>query len=89
MSDGPKRYESDLTIVIPRDALPPTAGPISHPPLTIEHLADLARAARDEEEDRREADTLVECPCCDGVGMVLPERRPELLALLATETTDK
>lgn len=69
-NDPPKRFESDLTLVIDRDKLPPKPSP-SIAPLstamgpTIEQLADIKRAERDIED---ETPTLDACPaagCAD------------------------
>jgi hypothetical protein len=85
MSDGPKRYEStELTIVIPRDALAPPASTVPGP--TIEQLADLARAERDAQD---EIETATECPCCSGTGIVDFARRAELQMLLSWESSRK
>lgn len=74
-TDPPKRYEStELTVVRPRDSLPPTSTVAG---MTIEQLADVARARRDAQDD---VDTLVACPgcsgctCCKGEHMVSAER---------------
>ena len=85
MSDPPKRFESELTVVIDRTKLPPKPDldPISTiAGMTIEQLADVQRARRDAEQDR---ETQMECPWCH-VGLVSPtqhdawlERYPELV----------
>lgn len=68
MSGPPKRYESDLTIVIDRDLLPPLS---TVPGPTIEQLADIERVRRDLEDSR---ETQMECPWCHN-GLVTPAQR--------------
>lgn len=84
-NDPPKRTESaEITIVSatsPRSSLPP----MSTRPATIDDLADLERARRDDLDDRavdverarreaQERDTLQPCPWCSN-GMVSHEQR--------------
>lgn len=79
MTDGPKRFESELTVVIDRSKLPPKESPVSTiPGPTIEHLAEIERARRDAQDA---TETLVACPgpcgacrVCRGKGMVSAER---------------
>lgn len=75
MTDGPKRFESELTVVIDRDRLPPRSTVVG---VTIDQLADIARARRDAQDA---TETLVACPgpcgacrVCRGKGMVSAER---------------
>lgn len=76
MSDvPPKRFESELTVVIDRDLLPPKPSTIPGP--TIDMLAEIARAKRDLEDD---VDTMVPCAACEhcrecgGLHMTSPQR---------------
>ena len=69
MTDGPKRFESELTVVIDRDKLPPKQQSIVPPSTvlgpTIQQLADVELARRDLED---ETPTLDACPaagCAD------------------------
>ncbi len=64
MSDPPKRFESELTVIIDRSKLPPV-GP------SIEQLADIERARRDAEQER---ETQMECPWCKN-GLCTPQQR--------------
>jgi len=71
--------ESDLTLVIDRDKLPPTPSTVPGP--TIDMLADIERARRDSQDD---VETLVACegpcstcPCCAGAHMMSVERWAE------------
>jgi hypothetical protein len=69
MTDQPqKRYESELTVVIDRDKLPPLS---TVPGPTIDMLADVRRL---QQEDTV---TLVACPWCAGCAMVTPEKAAE------------
>lgn len=74
MSDqgGPKRTETSPTLVIPRDQL----APVSSPKIHVEIVDD-------EREVERDAATLVECPACEGQGMVTVEKRGELAERLS------
>lgn len=71
-SEPPKRYESELTLVIDRDKLPPrstTMGP------TIEQLADIERARRDLEDEMPTMDACpapgcADCSTCGGMHCV-------------------
>lgn len=76
MSDGPKKYSTEPTLVIPRESLAPVSRPI--------HV----EIVDDEREIDRDAETLVECPCCDGQGMVTVQRRGELAARFAPVLDD-
>jgi hypothetical protein len=67
-SEGPKRYESELTVAIDRSKLPP----ISTSMLTAE------------DDDRTDRETMVPCPactpcrCCGGARMVSAAHAAEL-----------
>ncbi len=85
MTDAPKRRESqELTIVIPREHLPPPSGKMlatldldpEHPE-TVDLLARAEDVEDDDSEEWRTSPTLVPCPggcttcnCCSGRGMV-------------------
>jgi hypothetical protein len=83
-SEPPKRFESELTVVIDRDKLPPK--PEAAPASTVfgptaMQLADIERARRDI-EDAKDRPTMMTCPWCDD-GLVTPEKRAEWLSRYA------
>lgn len=74
MSDeGPKRYGSEQTLVIPRESLAPVSRPI------------LVTDAGEEPRYDPEAITLVPCPACEGQALVTIQKRAEIAAALAPE----
>ena len=72
-NDPPKRTEStELTIVRPRDSLPPRS---SVPGPTIDQLAAIARSRLEAEDGRI---TLQPCPLCHD-GLITPTKREAFL----------
>lgn len=98
-SDGPRRSSSmEMTLVIPRDRLPPPApGDVAsldldpNHPETLELLARARAAAPD--DDPRERPTLApcpagckRCPCCAGTGLAT---RDQVAAWHASQAAEK
>ena len=68
MSEGHKRYQTEPTLVIGKHELSDSAR---------EAIARAAESYPDIPGDLGERPTLVNCPFCDGCGMVMPEKAAE------------